>query len=174
MSLTGGNTTFFDFTKQIDSPALNEKLYGVKTDYHSQVHCFSTINTDNTIPDGCFRVIVVNQKKSWEKAVRIYEKFDSDQFHDVKCGDASGKVCKKNPTLKFDAKVVKFVPGSSVRLGMWKPATFGIWEEMYSVYLKKEDWAAHHNRRNVYFFFDNDGDNYFKIDANRLDYVEMI
>ncbi|EAL69091.1 hypothetical protein DDB_G0276667 [Dictyostelium discoideum AX4] len=43
---------------------------------------------------------------------------------------------------------------------MWKPGTFGVWGEMYSVILKKEDWAAHHHLRNVYFFFDNDGDKY--------------
>ncbi|KAM9981689.1 hypothetical protein ACTFIY_004007 [Dictyostelium cf. discoideum] len=159
MSLTGGYTTFFDFTKIIDSPALNEKLYGVKNSYHSQVHCFSTINVDNTIPDG---------------SARIFTKFDSQEFFEAKCGDISGKVCKKNPTLKFDTQIVKFVPDSSIQLGMWKPGTFGVWGEMYSVLLKKEEFAARHNSRNFYFFFDNDGDNYFKIDANRLDYVEMI
>ncbi|KAM9964607.1 hypothetical protein ACTFIW_004378 [Dictyostelium discoideum] len=174
MSITGGNATFFDFTKPIDSPALKEKLYGVKNSYHPQVHCFSTINVDNTIPDGCFRAIIVNQKKSWEKAVRIYDKSDSDEFHGIKCGDISGKVCKKNPNLKYDSTLIKFVPGNSIQLGMWKPGTFGVWGEMYSVILKKEDWEAHHHRRNVYFFFDNDGDKYFNNDANRLDFLDMI
>ncbi|KAN0022751.1 hypothetical protein ACTFIU_005488 [Dictyostelium citrinum] len=174
MSLTGGNISLFDFTKPIESPALKEKLFSVQKNYHVEVHCFTTINTDNTIPDGSFRVIIVNQKKSWEKAVRIYEKSDSTAFWEVKCGDKSGKACKKNPNLKYEDKIIKFVPGNSIELGMWKPGAFGIWGEMYSVLLKKEDWAAHHNRRNVYFFFDNDGDKFFNNDANRLDYVDMI
>ncbi|KAM9994828.1 hypothetical protein ACTFIY_001013 [Dictyostelium cf. discoideum] len=63
---------------------------------------------NDKLPKGGFRLILVNEKIAWNKAVRIYIKPGGSDYREIKAGDSTGKPCKTNAQLKYDSTRVDF------------------------------------------------------------------
>ncbi|KAK5583589.1 hypothetical protein RB653_005187 [Dictyostelium firmibasis] len=139
---------------------------------NKEIHYYLSNETDPTIPANNFRLVIVNQKKSWNKAVRVYNKGTNDYF-EVKCGDSTGKVAKCNENIKFDAVNVPFDGVHEVHLCAMRPGTLGVWSTIIDTKIPLGDMKKYAGKT-VYYFFDNDADRYFATDRNRMTYNNLV
>ncbi|EGC28706.1 hypothetical protein DICPUDRAFT_85217 [Dictyostelium purpureum] len=124
------------------------------------------------VPKGGCRVVIVNQGKSWNKAVRIYQDKDVEEWTEVKCGDSTGKVARTNPAIKFDNKRAEFKTGKKMYLAIMKPAATGIWLTEGGIVIS-EDKLHEFDGKTIYIYFDDAGDKFFEKAENRLNMKKL-
>ncbi|EGC37831.1 hypothetical protein DICPUDRAFT_93986 [Dictyostelium purpureum] len=138
------------------------QVIGNKDDKHHIVY-----SEKPDVPKGGCRIVIVNQGKSWNRAVRIYQDKDVEQWTEVKCGDSTGKIARTNPAIKFDNKRADFKAGKTMYLAIMKPAAFGIWITEGGI-LIPEDKLHEFDGKTIYVYFDDAGDKFFEKAENRL------
>ncbi|KAM9970842.1 hypothetical protein ACTFIR_002706 [Dictyostelium discoideum] len=126
-------------------------------------------------PKGGFRLILVNEKTGWNKAVRIYMDPNSSDYKEIKAGDSTGKPCKKSMHLKYDSIRVDF-PTKDVEyisLNLMKPGTLGVYSTVNEIRVYK-DLQSKLDGKTLVIYWDNDNSKYFDKKENLVSPAEIL
>ncbi|EAL62008.1 hypothetical protein DDB_G0290887 [Dictyostelium discoideum AX4] len=112
-------------------------------------------------PKGGFRLILVNEKTGWNKAVRIYMKPGGSDYREIKAGDSTGKQCKKNTHLKYDSTRIDFPKDVEYfTLNLMKPGAFGVYSTVNEIRVNK-DLQSKLDGKTLVIYWDNNDSKYF-------------
>ncbi|EAL62007.1 hypothetical protein DDB_G0290885 [Dictyostelium discoideum AX4] len=125
-------------------------------------------------PKGGFRLILVNEKTGWNKAVRIYLDPKSSDYKEIKAGDSTGKPCKKNMHLKYDSTRIDFPKDVEyISLNLMKPGALGVYSTVDEIRIYK-DIQSKLDGKTLVIYWDNDDSKYFDKKENLVSPADIL
>ncbi|KAN0034259.1 hypothetical protein ACTFIV_000752 [Dictyostelium citrinum] len=152
---------------------LVDKIKGFLPDNEADRKEVKYLSFKDNQPSGGFRLILVNEKTGWNKAVRIYTNPGGADYKEVKAGDSTGTVCKGNMHLKYDSKRVDFPSNKDyITLNLMKPGTLGIYSTVNEIRIYKDKFADY-NGQTFVVYWQNDNSGYFSDPKNFVSPADM-
>ncbi|KAK5579845.1 hypothetical protein RB653_009533 [Dictyostelium firmibasis] len=151
-----------------------DKIKGLLPDKDADKREVKYLRFNDKRPKGGFRLILVNEKTGWNKAVRIYLNPNSSDYKEIKAGDSTGKPCKKNMHLKYDSARVDFPKDQEyISLNLMKPGTAGIYSTVNEIRIYK-DMQSKLDGKTLVIYWDNDDSKYFDNKDNLVSPAEIL
>ncbi|KAM9993966.1 hypothetical protein ACTFIZ_011929 [Dictyostelium cf. discoideum] len=151
-----------------------DKIKGFLPDKEADKREVKYLRFNDKRPKGGFRLILVNEKTGWNKAVRIYMNPNSSDYREIKAGDTTGKPCKKSMHLKYDSTRIDFPKDVEYfTLNLMKPGTLGVYSTVQEIRIYK-DLQSKLDGKTLVIYWDNDDSKYFDNKDNLVSPAEIL
>ncbi|KAN0018972.1 hypothetical protein ACTFIU_002174 [Dictyostelium citrinum] len=151
-----------------------DKIKGLLPDKEADKREVKYLRFNDKRPKGGFRLILVNEKTGWNKAVRIYMNPSSGDYREIKAGDSTGKPCKKNMHLKYDSTRIDFPKDVEYfTLNLMKPGALGIYSTVKEIRIY-QDLQSKLDGKTLVIYWDNDDSKYFDNKDNLVSPAEIL